>query len=52
MILFDLKLQMIRDNNRLNSGHYDGTFHRKMSVVGMAGDHGDNQLKFCNHVIV
>ena len=31
---------------------FDGTGHRKMAVLGMAGDHADNPWKFFNHVIL
>ena len=35
-----------------DGGHYDGTGHRKMAVLGMASYYGDNPWKFRNNVIV
>ena len=33
-------------------GYCDGTGHRKMAALSMAGVHGDNPCKFLNHDIV
>ena len=37
---------------RLDYGHCDVTGHRKMWVLGTAGDHGDNPYTFRNLMIV
>ena len=38
LILCDEIWQIFRNYNRLDGGHCDGTCHRKMAVLGMAGD--------------
>ena len=51
-ILCNLIWQITHNNNRLDSGHCDGTGHRKMAMLSMASGHGDNPWKFHNYVIV
>ena len=52
MILCDLIWQITCNYNRLDGGHIHGIGHRKMAVLSIALDHGNNPWIFPNHVIV
>ena len=44
-IFCDLSWEITSNYNHLDSGQCDKTGHRKMAVLGVTGDHGDNPWK-------
>ena len=46
VLIWHLIWQITCNYNRLDGGYCDGTGHRKIAVLGMAGDHGDNPWNF------